>query len=97
METIGRDLLEMQRVPLAASHVKAIRGIGSEKEFPAGASVVRPGDPVDSFLYVLEGEIEVVDTFTGERLVPSTLGPTQFMGEISFLSGGNWSTATGNG
>lgn len=93
METIGRDLLEMQRVPLAASHVEAIRGIGSEKEFPAGAPVVRPGDPVDSFLYVLEGEIEVVDAFTGERLVPSTLGPTQFMGEISFLSGGNWSTA----
>lgn len=93
METIGRDLLEMQRVPLAASHVEAIRGIGSEKEFPAGASVVRPGDPVDSFLYVLEGEIEVVDAFSGERLVPSTLGPSQFMGEISFLSGGNWSTA----
>ncbi len=93
METIGRDLLEMQRVPLAASHVEAIRGIGSETDYPAGAFVVRSGDPVASFLYVLEGEIEAVDAFTSERLVPSTLGPTQFMGEISFLSGGNWSTA----
>ena len=93
MEKIGRDLLEMQRVPLAESHVTALREIGSEMWYPAGTIVVRPGDPVESFVYVLEGEIEVVDAFTGARLVPSVLGPTQFMGEISFLSGGNWSTA----
>ncbi|GEP12400.1 Ferredoxin--NADP reductase [Methylobacterium gnaphalii] len=33
----------------------------------------------------------MVDPFTGERHVPSTLGPTQFMGEIALLHGGNWS------
>ncbi|WP_300112832.1 FAD-dependent oxidoreductase [Sphingobium sp.] len=93
METIGRDLLEMQRVPLAKAHVEAIRNIGSRAQYPAGAIIVRPGDPADRFVYVTEGEIEVVDVFTGARLVPSTIGPTQFMGEISFLSGGNWSTA----
>jgi thioredoxin reductase (NADPH) len=93
METIGRDLLEMQRVPLADAHVEAIRDIGSQAQYPAGRIIVRPGDPVDRFVYVTEGEIEVVDVFTGARLVPSTIGPTQFMGEISFLSGGNWSMA----
>jgi thioredoxin reductase (NADPH) len=93
METIGRDLLEMQRVPLAAAHVEAIRAIGAEASYPAGAMIVRPGDPATHFIYVLAGEIEVVDAFTGARLVPSTIGPTQFMGEISFLSGSNWSTA----
>lgn len=91
METIGRDLVEMQRVPLAESHVAAIRQAGTEVRYPAGAVLVRPGDPVESFVYVEEGEIEVVNSFTGERLVPSTLGPTQFMGEISFLAGGSWS------
>lgn len=93
METIGRDLVEMQRVPLAESHVAAIRAAGVEVRYPAGAVLVRPGDPVESFVYVEEGEIEVMNTFTGERLVPSTLGPTQFMGEIAFLSGGSWSVA----
>lgn len=93
METIGRDLLEMQRVPLAQAHVDAIRDIGSQAQYSAGTIIVRPGDPADRFVYVTEGEIEVVDVFTGARLVPSTIGPTQFMGEISFLSGGNWSTA----
>ena len=52
---------------------------------------MRPGDSVDRFVYIEEGEIEVVNPFTGKRLLPATLGPTQFLGEISFLSGGNWS------
>ena len=93
METIGRDLAEMQRVPLAPAHVEAIRREGAEAFYPAGTFLVRPGDPVEQFVYVLDGEIEVVDPFTGERLVPSALGPTQFMAEISFLSGGSWSMA----
>lgn len=91
METIGRDLLEMQRVPLSASHVEAIHAAGKEVEYPAGTILARPGDRIRSFVYVLEGEIEVMNTFTGERLVAATLRPTQFMAEISFLAGGSWS------
>ena len=52
-----------------------------------------PAQPVDRFVYVEEGEIEVVNPYTDERHLPSTLGPTQFMGEISFLNGGAWSMA----
>lgn len=90
METIGRDLREMQRVPLASSHVDALREAGQLVHYPAGAVIVRPGDPVDHFVYVEDGEIEVMNPFTGDRHVPSTLGPTQFMSEISFLYGGSW-------
>lgn len=91
METIGSDLAEMQRTPLAPSHVAAIREAGREVNYAAGKLLVRPGDPVDRFVYIEEGEIEVLNPFTGKRLLPATLGPTQFLGEISFLSGGNWS------
>lgn len=91
METIGRDLDEMQRVPLAPAHVDALRAKGSYVDYPAGTFLVQPGDAVDHFVYVEEGEIEVVDLFTGEQLVTATLGPTQFMGEISLLHGGVWS------
>lgn len=91
METIGRDLREMQRVPLAPSHVEALRAAGSPARYPAGALIVQAGDPVTCFVYVEAGEIEVVDPFSDERLVPSTIGPTQFMAEISFLNGGVWS------
>ncbi len=91
METIGRDLNEMQRIPLEAAHVAAIRNAGTSRRYAKGDVLAAIGAPAEVFAYVEEGEVEVVDSFTGERLVPSTLGPTQFMAEISLLSGGNWS------
>lgn len=91
METIGRDLAEMQRTPLEPSHVAAIQGAGREVSYAAGKIIARPGDPVDRFVYIEDGEIEVLNPFTGKRLLPATLGPTQFLGEIAFLGGGNWS------
>jgi thioredoxin reductase (NADPH) len=91
VEKIGQDLSALQRIPLAASHVAALRKAGAEAHYPAGTVLVRPGDVVENFVYVEEGEIEVLDAFTGERLFAATLGPTQFMSEIAFLSGGSWS------
>jgi thioredoxin reductase (NADPH) len=90
METIGGDLRQMQRTPLAASHVEALRAAGTIATYPAGTILARPGQPMDRFVYVEEGEIEVVNPYTDERHLPSTIGPTQFMGEISFLNGGAW-------
>src|ERR1700744_1660468 len=91
METIGADLRQMQRTPLAASHVQALRSPGKPASYVAGTFLAKPGDPVDRFVYVEDGEIEVVNPFTDQRHLPSTLGPTQFMGEISFMNGGVWS------
>ncbi|KPF61865.1 FAD-dependent oxidoreductase [Porphyrobacter sp. AAP60] len=88
METLGQDLETMRRVPLAPDHVDAICAIGGERLYKAGDIVMDIGEPMDRFVYVLEGDIEVVDPHTGERLLPSSLGPTQFMGEIGFLNGG---------
>jgi len=53
-----------------------------------GAILARSGDPTTSFVYVEEGEVEVVNPHTNEGHSPFTLGPTQFMGEISLLNGG---------
>ncbi|MEM1133397.1 MAG: FAD-dependent oxidoreductase [Pseudomonadota bacterium] len=88
MDSLADDLRQMRRTPLHESHVAALRAIAVEREYPAGEYVIYNGHPYDRFVYVLEGEIEVVNVFTGERLLESTLGPTQFMGEIGFLSGG---------
>src|ERR1700731_2215816 len=93
METIGADLRQMVRTPLAESHVEALRAEGNIATYPAGTFLARPGEPMDRFVYVEEGEIEVVNPYTGERYLPSTLGPTQFMGEIALLNGGAWSLA----
>lgn len=90
METIGFDLAQMQRTPLDDSHVAALREAGTSRSYAAGEMIVRQGDPMDRFTFVEDGEIEVVDPFTEERMLPSAIGPGQYMGEISFLSGGAW-------
>jgi thioredoxin reductase (NADPH) len=91
METIGNDLRQMQRTPLAASHVEALRGAGKAVTYSARVYLSRPGAPMDHFTYIEDGEVEVVDPYTDERHLPFTLGPTQFLGEVSFLCGGGWS------
>ncbi len=90
MESIGADLETMKRVPLADKHVAMIRQIATERSYAAGDVIAEVGDPMDEFLYVLEGEIEIADPYSGERMIESTLGPTQFMGEIGFLNQGAW-------
>jgi thioredoxin reductase (NADPH) len=91
METIGGDLRQMQRTPLAPAHIEALRTAGEVATYPAGTFLARLGEPMDRFVFVEDGEIEVVNPYTGERHFPSTLGPTQFMGDIAFLNGGAWS------
>ena len=90
MESIAGELATMTRTPLEPAHVAALREAGRERHYPAGTMVAEAGSPMDRFIYVEEGEIELVDPFTGKRYVETTLGPTQFLGEINFLSGGNF-------
>lgn len=93
METIGLELASMQRVPLAAAHVARLREAGREARYFAGDMVAEAGEPMDRFIYVIDGEIEPFDPTTGKRPIDATLGPTQFAGELSFLAGGAWGLA----
>ncbi|MDT1063298.1 FAD-dependent oxidoreductase [Paracoccus sp. CPCC 101403] len=88
MEAIGHDLRQMQRTPLHASHVEALRRIGREVRFAAGELIAEIGSPMDTFFYVEEGEVEVLHPYSRQRIMAATIGPTQFTGEIAFLSKG---------
>lgn len=88
MESLAQDLRQMRRTPLHDNHVAALRRVGTERTLTEGEVVGVPGDPMDRFTYIEDGEIEVFDLETNERHLPSTLGPRQFVGEIAFLSGG---------
>ncbi len=90
MDSLAPNLLEMQRTPLHDDHVATLHEVGVERSYEKGAIVVDEGDPMDRFIHILEGEAEVLDPFTGEGFLPHHLGPTQFMGEIAFLNGGNF-------
>lgn len=91
MESIAGDLRQMQRTPLHDEHVEQLREHGELRHFKQGEMLAHPGDRMDRFYYVEEGELEIADPFTGERYLPHTLGPTQYVGEIAFLNGGAFS------
>lgn len=88
MESLAANLREMTRTPLHDSHVAALRALGREVRFAKGTYLAEVGAPMDSFIYLLEGRVEIVDPDTREAYLPTSLGPTQFIGEIAFLSGG---------
>lgn len=53
--------------------------------FPPGATVIRQGDPADTFYIVLEGEVEVVkQSAEGKRLLKRQ-GANSYFGEIGLL------------
>ncbi|MEM9101105.1 MAG: FAD-dependent oxidoreductase [Pseudomonadota bacterium] len=91
MESIGFDLRQMRRTPLHESHVQAMREIGREQWYEAGTIVAQSGERINRFVYVEQGEIEVISDITNERHLTSTLGANQFLGEIAFLNGGVFS------
>ncbi len=91
MESLAADLREMTRTPLHQSHVETLKELGTEVGFKAGQIVAEIGDPMDQFIYIVEGRVEVIDPHTRETYLPASLGPTQFLGEIAFLSGGVYS------
>lgn len=87
MESFAADLAQMQRTPLAEDHVAALRAAGTMRTYAAGEIVIRPGDPMDEFIYIERGEVEVFHPLTGDRMIAATMGPSQFTGEIGMLSG----------
>ena len=44
METIGEDLRQMIRTPLAPSHVEALRAAGKVVTYPKGTIMAQPGE-----------------------------------------------------
>jgi small-conductance mechanosensitive channel/CRP-like cAMP-binding protein len=58
------------------------------KSYAAGEVPVRQGDSGDSFYIIKSGRVDViVETSPGETAVVATLGPGNFFGEMSLLTG----------
>jgi thioredoxin reductase (NADPH) len=88
MENIGGDLSTMAPRPVRRRAVGGDPGNLDGAALRSGEVVLEAGNALDRFVLVEDGELEVADPVTGERLVPATLKAGQFMGELSFLNGG---------
>jgi len=89
METIGGDLRAMSPQPFSDDSLAAIRAIAVERSYQPGEYLTRVGEPMNRFILIVDGEVEVPDPYTGERMIPATLRAGQFSGELSFLNAGS--------
>ena len=87
MAVRARDALA--QVPLVAGmpprFLKRLADKMDEQRFMEGATIVREGEPGDTFYVLIEGEAKVKDA--NGRLL-SRLIPGDFFGEISLMDGG---------
>ncbi|MEM9846198.1 MAG: FAD-dependent oxidoreductase, partial [Pseudomonadota bacterium] len=88
MESLAADLSQMQRTPLHAEHVEALRAAGEIVTYDPGEIVFDVGQPVDRLVYVLEGQVDLLDARTRKPFLPYGIGANQFLGDIDFLRGG---------
>ncbi|MGQ0567389.1 MAG: FAD-dependent oxidoreductase [Gemmobacter sp.] len=88
MDHLAEDLKTMVRRPLTPDHVARLRRAGRSRDVAMGEILLRPGDPLDRFLYIEEGELELWDPAKQARVGVNTMGPGQFAAEIGFLNGG---------
>lgn len=94
METIGGDLRAMSPQPFLPEYLDAMRQVGYERLYLAGEIITPVGQRMDRFLMVLDGQVDIVQPFTGETLIPGAMRAGQFLGELNFLNAGTNTTPT---
>ena len=70
---------------LSPRHLRRIADLAQEERLMEGATVVKTGQPGDSFYVILEGEAKVVN---GAGRTINRLLPSDYFGEISLIDGG---------
>lgn len=56
-------------------------------ELPAGRRIIRDRMPVDSLYFILDGEVSILLEEAGRSISLGRLGPGEWLGEVSVLSG----------
>lgn len=72
---------------LGESHVHTLLKATSTVELPAYRKLIRDRMPVDSIYLLMEGEVAVSVEEGGNQIPLGNIGPGQWLGEISVLSG----------
>lgn len=69
------------------SHLTEVASQMVKEHFPAGATVIRKGDPGDKFYIIYEGEVDVFDRDEAGQHFLATMGKGNFFGEAALLTG----------
>ncbi len=88
-----------QRMPrfakaLGRRNLDLIVRAGSVTTVPAGTRLIEDQRPVDALYLILDGNVSVCIEQSGQRLLLGHLGPGQWFGEVSLLSGDGRASAS---
>jgi thioredoxin reductase (NADPH) len=72
---------------LAEDQIEFLRRYGEVRRIEPGQVLFREGDRSYDFIVILEGEVEIVDTFEGEARTIAVHGAGRFLGEMNMLTG----------
>jgi thioredoxin reductase (NADPH) len=72
---------------LAEDQIEFLRRYGEVRKIEPGQVLFREGDRSYDFIVILEGEVEIVDTFEGEARTIAVHGAGRFLGEMNMLTG----------
>lgn len=70
--------------PVSISDLKGISGLVKFEEYSAGENIIREGEAGSSMYTIVRGECDII---IGGTKIIATLGPDQFFGEMSLLTG----------
>src|SRR4028119_2052367 len=72
---------------LREDQIEVLSRYGQTRETETGEVLFRAGDTSSDFIVVLEGEVELVDDFAGERRTVGVMRPGRFVGDLILLTG----------
>jgi hypothetical protein len=72
---------------LTQDQIEALSPYGEMRKTDVGQVLIRAGDISSDFIVLLEGEVEVIDSFAGEARTMGVLGAGSFVGELNMLTG----------
>jgi thioredoxin reductase (NADPH) len=88
MRFVSPDALaDAAAVTLTAQQIEQLRRFGSEHTTTSGELLYEAGKTIPSMIVVLEGRLDIVDRLDGSDRRLLSVGPGQFVGELSLLTG----------
>ncbi|CAN5790387.1 FAD-dependent oxidoreductase [soil metagenome] len=72
---------------LSESQISFLRDYGVARETKAGEVLFQEGDISYDFIVILEGDVEILENFSGEDRTIATHGAGRFLGEMNMLTG----------
>lgn len=72
---------------LTAEQMARIEAVGERRPFAAGDVLMQAGEPIESFIVVADGAVDVVRPVDGREEFIVAHGPGEFVGDVHTLSG----------